>query len=190
MEPLQSQRDTLKWQRSVLDIIYERRKRCNEYVRSKLPPSVTAHVTRFYPLSALILTVPMNQSPVTTYLKFKTRLIDQHFSNSSRGTWHTDHFAISENWRKFHDLRVRRVPASPSAQQARDPEMHWDMMMMLGPEGAQLPTVTPAGYADWSEWPTLPSRPAADTSQNTPGYWYQGAKEGDGEKTHVKICNK
>lgn len=62
------------------------------------------------------------------------------------------------------------------------------MMMMLGPEGAQLPRVTPAGDAESNEWPTPPSLPALDTTANTPGVSYQGETERDGEKTYVKIC--
>jgi hypothetical protein len=68
------------------------------------------------------------------------------------------------------------------------------MMMMLGPEGAQLPGVTPAGADTATGGPRpvprpAPPRPAPDTSPDHPeGDTYRGERERDGEKTYMVMC--
>jgi hypothetical protein len=64
------------------------------------------------------------------------------------------------------------------------------MMMMFGPEGAQLPGVTPAG-ADTTTGGAVassPSRPALDTSQDHPGGTHIEGRENEMERKHTGRC--
>lgn len=84
-----------------------------------------------------------------------------------------------------------RVLALPCVQQAGHPEKHWDVMIMLGPEGAQLPAVTPAGTdtATGGPWPIPRPAPLQIRHKITPeGDTYRGERERDREKTCVGRC--
>jgi hypothetical protein len=147
------------------------------------------------------------------YLKFKNRLTNltllefvtsiQHTRTRNIFTLHSllNEFRIElKEIFRFKSLKsvTRGAPVICLAshggawcvQQAGDPERHWEMMMMLGPEGAQPLRVTPAG-AESSDtttggpWP-LP-RPAPLRSRyvtENPG----GAHTKGREKACMKIC--
>ena len=77
-------------------------------------------------------------------------------------------------------------------QHAGHPEWHWEMMMMLGPEGAQLPGVTPAGAetATGGPRPVPPSRPASLQIRHkiTPRGTHIEGREKEMERKHIWIC--